>query len=220
MEIYTNKNDHEIAKFIANSISTELNKDKKVLWFASGGSSISIASLVSLILHSENQNLQNLTVTLTDERYGEIGHADSNWQQLQNAGFILPKAKLIPILSGKSIEETTLDFKNNLITAFKDTDYSIGLFGAGIDMHTAGILPETLATTSLDLTTHYHTEIFNRITITLRTIRALNEAILYLKGKNKLPVLERLKEKNKTLREPVQALKEIKKLAVFFDSGV
>ena len=38
---------------------------------------------------------------LTDERYGPVGHPDSNWSQLLQKGFDLPQAKLVPVLTGR-----------------------------------------------------------------------------------------------------------------------
>ena len=45
----------------------------------------------------------NLVVALVDERYGPVGHPDSNWFKLEIAGFKIKGAKMIPILIGISL---------------------------------------------------------------------------------------------------------------------
>ena len=61
-----------------------------------GGSSISVAVKVAELLREHPH--QNLTITLTDERYGPSDHFNSNYFQLLEKGFNLPEAKLIPVL--------------------------------------------------------------------------------------------------------------------------
>src|SRR4051812_16644787 len=80
-----------------------LLEGKKVLWLVPGGSNIPVASRIMSSLHN---NLGNLTVTLTDERYGDIGHADSNQVQYTAAGFDLKGASFIPYLIGEPLEDT------------------------------------------------------------------------------------------------------------------
>ena len=57
-----------------------LSEGKSVLWLVSGGSNIK-ASVQ--IIDSISMDLRtNLSVMLADERYGPLGHTDSNWEQL------------------------------------------------------------------------------------------------------------------------------------------
>ena len=140
---------NDISEILAESILKQLNLGKKVLWFATGGSSIAIASIVSKKIAQYPHN--NLTVMLTDERYGELDHPDSNWAQLLTKGFVLPDAKLIPILTGEDRDTTVATFNENLKQELNNADYKIGLFGVGADGHTAGILPHSPAINSENL---------------------------------------------------------------------
>src|SRR5258708_2139506 len=82
-------------ELLVNAILLPLQEQKTVLWLISGGSNIKIATAVMAKLIG---NESNLWVTLTDERYGKVGHPDSNWQQLLEAGFDPGHAKTYPIL--------------------------------------------------------------------------------------------------------------------------
>lgn len=216
MEIINNTEIGEISKFIAEKILEKLKQDKKVLYFVTGGSSIPIAVKTADII-SQNPH-SNLTIMLTDERYGPLGHKDSNWQKILDLGFKLPEAKLIPILNGESRENTNLEFQENIKTEIEKADYKIAIFGIGTDGHTAGILPESDAVNTTKLTYEYSTELFERITITPKTIETLDEAIVFMKGEEKWKVLEELKNQNiEILHQPAQILKKVPLLTIFTD---
>ncbi len=209
-------------EFIALSILKELKLGKRVLFFLTGGSGIEVGANVSKILEKmPDENLKNLTIMLTDERYGPVGHMDSNWQQLMEKGFSLPQATLIPVLTGDDVDVTTQKFNQELKTALAKDSYKIGLFGIGADGHTAGILPYSSAIDSPDLAYNCKTEKFERITITPKTILALDEAVVYAKGEEKWKTLQELQtekdiEKN-IENQPAQILKSIQKLKIFSD---
>ena len=86
------------ARFLADSVLAKLREGKKVLLFLTGGSSVPVGIAFSKML--KNSPHSNLTITLTDERYGEMRHTDSNCGKLTREGFDLPEAKIIPVLSG------------------------------------------------------------------------------------------------------------------------
>jgi 6-phosphogluconolactonase/glucosamine-6-phosphate isomerase/deaminase len=203
------------ANLIASSILNQLKLGKKVLFFATGGSSIAVASRVAEIIKDES--LPNLTVMMTDERYGEVGHNDSNWAQLIKKGFALSEAKLLPILDGNDIDTTTEEFKINLERELKNAEYKIASFGVGADGHTAGILPGTIAVHSTDLACHYDTPAFFRITITPMVIERLDQAVVWMQGENKWPVVENLSQEIDIEKQPVQILKKIPLLTIFTD---
>ena len=204
-----------IATVIAEAIITQLEAGKKVLWLIPGGSSIAVAVEVAKILIGSP--FGKLTVTLTDERYGEMNHQDSNWLQLQQAGFYLPEAHLIPVLSGKDKEATTEDYAMCLKEELANTDYSIGFFGIGDDGHTAGILPGSPAVHSEHLTADYSGGNFERITITPKVIAQLDEAFVYAVGESKWAALLKLESEVALNEEPAQILKQVPKLTIFTD---
>lgn len=218
LNIKTTTNISDPAEFIAQSILNQLKLNKKVLFFVTGGSSIPICVKVSEILR--NHPHKNLVVTLTDERYGQIDHPDSNWYKLIQQGFYLPDAKLLPILIGYDHIVTTEKFNTILEHELKNADYRIGLFGVGIDGHTAGILPNTVAVNSRSLACGYDTSIFSRITMTPVAIEKLDEAVAWIQGKEKWQVLKDLEQEKDMNKQPAQILKKVPLLTIFTDYKV
>lgn len=216
MNIKTTTNIKDPAEFIANSILQKLEEDKKVLFFVTGGSSVAVGAKVAEFL--KDKDLKNLTVMMTDERYGPVGHIDSNWAQLLQKGFDLPEAKLIPVLMGDSEEVTTEKFNKNLEEEFNNAKYKIGLFGLGADGHTAGNLPGSESVISKDLAFGYNTRAFYRITMTPKAIEKLDEIVVWAQGENKWTVLKNLIEKDiNIIEQPVQVLKKVSLLTIFSD---
>jgi 6-phosphogluconolactonase/glucosamine-6-phosphate isomerase/deaminase len=211
------QNLQNVAQAIADTIITQLADNKSVLWLVPGGSSIAVAILaarkIAAIPHSK------LTVTLTDERYGPVGHRDSNWQQLTEAGFRLPEAQLLPVLKGFDRARTTEEFATALQHGLKTADFTLGFFGMGTDGHTAGILPGSPAARATQFAFTYDAPNFERITITPLAITELDEAIVYATGKAKWPALKKLEEPHTINDQPAQVLKQIPKLTIFTDYG-
>lgn len=209
----------DAASFVASSILNQLKLGKHVLLFLAGGSSIDVGvKIAELLRKSPNENLiKNLTITLTDERYGPLDHVDSNWHQLTEKGFSLSQAKLIPVLTGDTQNTTTEKFNMVLHEEFKVVGYKIGLFGIGADGHTAGILPESDAISSRDLVFGYDTPLFSRITITPKTIEKLDEAVVWAQGKSKWGVIENLEKDVSIIKQPAQILKKVPLLTIFTD---
>lgn len=217
MNVKHTEDPKEVAEFIADSIVDQLTKGKSVLWFVPGGSAIKVATLaaekISLVPHDK------LIVTLTDERYGNVGHKDSNWQQLAQSDFTLHEAQMLPVLVHDANRKTTSqEFKDALEKALAESDYHIGLFGVGSDGHTAGILPGSDAVTSERLVVDYEAPPFERITITPSVINKLDEVVVFMQGKEKWPIVEDLLEKDIDQNiEPAQALKSAPKATLFTD---
>lgn len=205
----------EAAQALADKIASKLSLGKQVLFFATGGSGIDVCVKFSEIL--KNKPHQNLTVTLTDERYGPVGHADSNWQQLLEKGFSLPEARFLPALTGDDVQTTCQKLNQALELELKKDSYKIGLFGIGADGHTAGILPHSEAINSGDLAYTYKTEKFERITITPKAILALDEAVVYAKGEEKWKTLRDLEQDKDIHDQPAQILKTVPLLTMFTD---
>ena len=205
----------DAANFVASSISHQLGLGNRVLFFVPGGSAIAVAVKISDIIRKQPH--ENLTIMLTDERYGEINHPDSNWFQLKEQGFSLPEAKIIPVLMGAKPEETVAKFNENLEQELKLSQYKIGLFGMGSDGHTAGILPLSPAAQSSSLSSYYNTPTFSRITVTKNVLEKLDEAVLWVQGENKWQALKDLEKNIDEKEQPVQMLKKVKKLSIFTD---
>lgn len=216
INLATTTDPEDAANFIASAVLNKLNAGRRVLLFLTGGSSIAVGLKVAEFLQKYPH--QNLTITLTDERYGPADHFNSNFFQLVEKGFYLPEAKIIPILFDEDRNITTEKFDKVLETELKLAEYKIGLFGVGVDGHTAGILPESPAAIASGFAFSYETPIFSRITITPKVIEALDEAVVFMQGKEKWEVIKDLLEKNvEIVKQPAQLLKKVPLLTIFTD---
>lgn len=180
----------EAANHLAAAITKHLEAGERVLWLLSGGSGAAIAVATSQRL--VGVDLHNLFITMTDERYGPVDHADENWQQIMNAGFVVPGATLYRPLTGQSVADTVASWDTWLTAALADADFSIGVFGIGSDGHTAGIKPQSSATTASGLVTAFAGDDFERLTITFPTIERLNEVVIQATGDDKAAIINRL----------------------------
>ncbi len=220
--IKTTINPQDAADFIVAAMLKQFKQGKPVLLFLTGGSSILVGVEIGDLLRKilEENPAYDLTITLTDERYGPVNHLNSNYFQLLEKGFNLPEAKFIPILTGDDRNIATEKFQAALDQELKlnrENKYIIGLFGVGADGHTAGILPESEAVRSGGWALGYDTPIFPRITITPKVIEQLDEAVVWLQGKEKWSALEDLKKDIEIAKQPAQVLKKVPLLTIFTD---
>jgi 6-phosphogluconolactonase/glucosamine-6-phosphate isomerase/deaminase len=204
-----------VADYLAERITLLLGENKRVLLLLSGGSAIKVAAALAPKL--QDARLPGLAVTLTDERYGEPGHPDSNWKQLLDAGFSLPGAVLVPVLQGNNMDDTVAAFDGALRTAIKHADYCIGLFGIGADGHTAGILPLSPAVTASGMAFGYDGGKYQRVTMTAGAITQLDEAVVYAVGSEKWPVIQQLHDEVSVDQQPAQLLKQVGRVTIYND---
>ncbi len=205
------------AESMAKTIIRFLNEGKRVLWILTGGSSI--PACVEVFNHvKQNYSLDNLTVTLTDERYGPVGHADSSWQKLIDEGFVFEGLHTIPVLTGATFEDTASQFEENIKNAFNNNDVIISAFGIGSDLHIAGILPNRSASNESELVLAYHTPTFNRITLTFGAIKRVNIAYVFIFGDTKKKVISELQNRDQPLFiKPAFILKSIQEVYIYSD---
>lgn len=205
----------QIADAIAVLLRQQLEAGKKVLWLIPGGSAIAI--VMKVVERLAQQDLSLLSVTLTDERYGEVDHADSNWHQLEDLGFQLERAKLYPVLTGTDREQTTKEYAKTLEQLLADNEYRLGFFGIGPDGHTAGILPGSPAVNASEFAASYVAPNFERITMTPRAIARLDEVVVYAMGEAKWPLFDELETDLPLEKQPAQALKQVAHVTIFND---
>ena len=215
MRIITIDDNSVVIDYLVAAITKRLVANEKVLWLIPGGSAIPIAVEVSHAISSELK--KNLTVSLTDERYGALNHADSNWFQLSKAGFDFSGVTQKPVLIGLDRTDTTRHFDETLSALQDGYDYSLGFFGIGPDGHTAGILPGSAALQSKHYAADYDASNFERITMTPTAIAALDEAVAYAVGDTKWPILKQLQTELPVDIQPAQLLKNVRKLTIFTD---
>jgi 6-phosphogluconolactonase/glucosamine-6-phosphate isomerase/deaminase len=189
------------------------------LWLVPGGSNIPIT--IATMANIDDELSTNLTIALTDERFGQYDHPDSNWTQLNQAGFYPKKAKLISVLKpdNRDLNATVSTYNLELEAELELVSSVIGLFGMGEDGHIAGILPNSPAANELNtLVTGYESAPFNRITLTFAGIRRLSTAFLIAAGESKRNALDRLIHQDLSLREqPAQILKQLTEAYVYND---
>ena len=204
-----------VVDYLIGVLTEMLTDNLKVLWLVPGGSAIKVAAAVSQSLSIEN--LANLTVTLTDERFGPVDLLDSNWPQLKAAGFNLDGANLQPVLTGENLDETTGQYARALAIDLREADFSLALIGMGPDGHICGIKPKSPAVQSDELTSSYKRDDFTRITITESVLKKLDEVVVYAVGQEKWPQLDNLDKELEPVRQPAQILKSLKKVIIYND---
>lgn len=219
MKFIKDSADNAVMPFL-DRISHELQTGNRVLWLICGGSSIKSEVFILQTLQ-QNGFADNLTIMLMDERYGPVGHPDSNWQQLIEAGADLSSPKAIPALTEplKSLTETAADYAQQVAGAFEASDIVIGLFGLGADGHTAGILPGTPATAETDqLVAGYETPEFKRITMTKAALSRVNVGYVFAFGDAKLSALRRLRQNKEPFTQlPAKLLSELPEVYIYND---
>ena len=194
-----------------------LSEGKSVLWLVSGGSNIK-ASVQ--IIDSISMDLRtNLSVMLADERYGPLGHTDSNWEQLLQAGFSTDNVRIQPILeSGLSFEDTIQKYNSLAEHELNNHDLVIAQLGIGSDGHIAGILPNSPAITNDQYATGYEALDYKRLTLTFRSLKLISQAYVFAFGYTKKDTLLKLRDTDAKLNDqPCQILKQLKKACLYND---
>lgn len=215
--IHTDQPISQSAQHIARVIREHLAAGERVLWLLSGGSGLTIAVEAATLL-AGGEHLKNLIVSMTDERYGKVGHADENWQQLLDAGFVLTGAKKYRPLRDTDKQSTIDAFDSWIKKQFAAADFCIGVFGVGDDGHTAGIKPNTNATSAGGYTTHFKGADFERMTITYQAIHKLDEAVIQASGAGKQVVLQQLIDRSQPLATmPAQILHKVPLTTLYTD---
>lgn len=208
MQVIHTSNVNLAAKTIADEILQMLLIDQPVLWLLSGGSAIELAVATAALLKPS----PHLTIGLVDERYGNPGHPDSNLSQLETAGFSLP---INPVLHGGSVPEEVARFEQ-FLTVHR-SDKLVGIFGMGLDGHTAGILPKSPPTESHSLVCGYQSHPFCRITTTPLLLSLVKSAYLWLQGSAKSEQFSRLQTDYPAVLQPAQYLKSATNLTIYTD---
>lgn len=203
---------------LIEEINSALAKYNRVLWIVSGGSNIEHTKQT---LDSIDSSLRTrLTLTLSDERYGEPGHPESNLQKFHQVGIFAPEVNILSVLQkGVNLVDTSRLYNHELTRQFKLNDFIIQQLGIGADGHTAGILPQSAAVTSGELVTSYAGADFERITLTIEALRRADRTLVFAFGSDKSPALNILCENNLSLLDqPAQIFKQIKGVAIYNDS--
>jgi len=208
----------EAADIIADRLNKEAAAGKRLLWLLSGGSNIAIETAAWEAVPADKKPLSELM--FCDERFGPVDHPDSNMKQLIDAGFDPGEANLIPTLTqdDMTLEGAASRYRNELGRAFQNADCIIAQIGMGTDGHILGILPGSPAVDAEGLVTSYHTERFDRFTMTFDALKRVTAVYAFAFGGDKRGQLETLRDKNLPLTEqPAQFLKQCGEVYVYND---
>jgi 6-phosphogluconolactonase/glucosamine-6-phosphate isomerase/deaminase len=203
---------------LANSISSAL-EEGETLWLVCGGSNIPYAVEAMRIVRERSSGaaLARLTIALTDERYGPVGHVDSNWRQLQDAGLDMDGVNTVTVLTGAPLAETVEAYEKRVGELFARTR-AIAQFGIGADGHIAGVLPHTGGASSDALVCGYEAGPYTRVTLTLFAIERIHAAYALVFGAGKRDMLERLQHEDGPLADmPAQVLKRLPEAYLYSD---
>jgi 6-phosphogluconolactonase/glucosamine-6-phosphate isomerase/deaminase len=195
----------------------ELADSHDVLWLVPGGSNIPLT--VAVMSQIPDELTRRLTVMLSDERFGPVGHADSNAHQLDQTGFLAKGAHIIPVLrEGQDLASTTREYGAQFQKQAAAADIIIGQFGMGPDGHIAGILPGSPAVLSADLAASYEAPGFIRVTLTPKALTQVTAAYVFAFGEGKREALERLAHQTVSIDEqPAQLIRQLPEAYVYND---
>lgn len=204
-------------KDLTARLNNELSASKRVLWLIGGGSNI--AASVEVMAALSEAATKHLTIFLTDERYGDVGHIHSNSQQLIEAGFQTKEAVFVPMLQpGFTMEETQERYAQALERATEHADIVIAQSGIGADGHIAGILPHSPAVHASGWIVGYEAPHYMRMTMTFEALRNIDAAYYMAFGDDKATALKQLRDETLPLDDqPSQILKELPQAYVYND---
>lgn len=213
----------EATREAATKLVGALDHPVKTLLLLSGGSSLDVAKVALSKLKADQKRL--ITIAQIDERYGEPGHPDSNWNGITEVAQSFNEyAGVANVLQGSgSIEEDTANYNARLKMLFTKNILKVGLFGIGADGHVAGMLPSSQAKflkyTDGRLVVNFQGSDFPRITTTSALMKVLDEAVVYACGQSKEEAIDKLEEKLPAHKHPAQLLKEVNEVSVYFGGG-
>lgn len=212
------KQTSNLSNELAQTIQSALTEYKNVLWLIPGGSNIDIS--VEAMANITAEQSQSLVIAQTDERFVTLGHPDNNWRQLKAAGFKPKQATVYPIIlrDDESSLEVSKRYNQTLSNLLAEAGHTIGQFGIGADGHIAGAKPNSIATKSKNLVESYQAEDFERVTMTLKAISKLDEAIVFVRGKSKHDVIQELSVSELPVNDfPALVLDSVTKATIYND---
>lgn len=193
---------HDAEQQVAEVIAGQLREQNHVLWLVSGGSNVSSQAHIMERVQAQCQDmLHNLTILPMDERYGPKGHANSNTEQLRQAGFTAGNANWCDVLAqNKPFAATVSSYTDAAETLFAQATSIIGTFGIGTDGHTAGVLPHSPALYDNETAVvGYSADPYERMTLTPAWLVRCQAAYVFAFGEAKHAVLQDLAQNRHSL---------------------
>ena len=198
-----------------------LSENHHVVWLTSGGSCIEIqVEIMQRLRQTVEPKLSFLTILPVDERYGPAGFADSNTSQMRLQGFDPGAAKWIDVLAiNEPFAETISRYSQTVTESFAAAHTTIATLGMGPDAHTAGVLPDSPATTDMTSTVlGYEWSDYTRMTLGISSLLQLDQAFLLAYGATKEPALLRLRQNVEPVETlPAKLLYDVPDVSVYND---
>lgn len=190
---FVRADDPKMGQDVLISLLSDTLKTSKVLYLITGGSN---ADIEIEILNGVNSEVtENLFILLADERYGPSNHQDSNYTQLINKGFNVKNATFVNLLSDNLGPEETLQLYTDIYKYYKgEADVVIAQLGIGSDGHIAGVLPNSPGVNSSEIATYYESTPYQRLTLSLETLKDIDKAFVFCFGEDKKDALTKLEE--------------------------
>lgn len=207
----------ELEAALTASLAAALATTEPVLWIVTGGSNIVIEAKIMAAL--DPAHLRNLTIILTDERFGPVGHEDSNYFQLHFQDFAEREALFMDMLYGASFEDTVKTANESMKVAFQNAKHVVALIGMGPDGHIAGILPNSPAAVADEKwVIGYDGGQYQRFTLTPFALSHIHEAFVGTFGPERLEPLTKLHDKMLSIAEqPAQILRHLPSVTIYND---
>lgn len=216
MKFIKSKDTKHLEDTLVATVIEYLADELKVVLFVPGGSNIAV--VVSAVKRlADEKNSDRLILMLSDERYGDIGHSDSNYEQFRRAG-ISHNVTFIPLLDGSNFEDTIAHANTLYQKMLAEAGAVVAFLGMGPDSHIAGILPHAPVIESGNVVDGYDGGTYRRITLTPLGLSMMSNIIVGTFGKEKQQALEALKHEEAPVEDqPVQFLKTLENVLVFND---
>lgn len=217
MQIYRGTDaDRRAVTAISTQLDTIAASQDKILLLLPGGSAAKIAQAVLRDLSAATKS--KLTLTLTDERFGAEGHADSNWNLYANSFSAMDALQLLPVLTKTDDQAaTTTIWEAKLANALAAAGSVVALFGIGNDHHIAGIKPNSPPTWETErIVSSYQGEDYVRITISPVVFTHIQYGYIYAEGSSKLQAIETLAKDRDIQQYPDELIKRCGSSVVYY----
>lgn len=191
-------------QFLKETLEDHFLRGEKVLLLLSGGSTVQLYRPLSEWIASQSYKIK-MAVAQIDERFKPEIREEVNAERIINTG-------LPPILAQRQIKTLFISQRGKLKKAarlydgkieklFNRYPVRIGILGIGPDGHTAGLLPGYARSWDTgNLVEGYRNkgEFRVRITLTPAALMELTQAVVFVTGTEKKPVLKQLIDPNDT----------------------
>lgn len=188
-----------------------------MLWLVSGGSSLQLIPPAQQRL--KNMPKDTLSIGLVDERYGSVGHKDSNWLALKESGFSFTNITQLPVLTGDDASTTARKYSSILQEHIDRGSQIIAIVGIGADGHTAGMLPSDRSSFSQFMNSNlyvaYKGPDFQRVTATMTLLQRCDHIFGYVQGADKVQQIRHLSDDVPLHVQPAQIFKTTRNTTIY-----